>query len=400
MVVIRDNPQHHQLALRRISQGVIIGTLFLYVTVWLPNMNRQLTEVESVSVRSRLASGSIEDTLSQAPQMPVTMKDKQRVLGYSSNGFELETVDVDSGSSKKGYHEKGLKIIWLMSFPNSGTSYTTKLIRHLSLTHSGSNYGHDNVGNGGKPIPVFDEQPMGPFWTDPTVHPEYNFPMNYVLVKTHCGGRCISCPPAGYSETLYSFRRKCLLSTRSSQNEDGTKVLEEAPYPTDRIRKAIHLIRSPFDNIVSRVHNTDSSISTPESFRRYCFDYNRRYAEDERASMLFSKDLLDLTANVPCRADFFRYVEWHNQAFALHNDMALEALVVYYESYTSHFGETATQLLDFVQLDARAEAEPFVQGKTYHDGYFTQEERRAVKVALEMLSTKTTWDHIRQYFDV
>jgi hypothetical protein len=73
------------------------------------------------------------------------------------------------------------------------------------------------------------------------------------------------------------------------------------------------------DNIVSRFHNdiaktnresgVDAIMSTPESFREHCSVYNKRYLKDEQASMLFNKELLELTANVPCRADFFRYVE-------------------------------------------------------------------------------------------
>jgi hypothetical protein len=81
---------------------------------------------------------------------------------------------------------------------------------------------------------------------DPDAHPEYIFPSVYVLVKTHCGGRCTDCPPERYIEALYSFRRKCLLSTRASRMPDGTKVYEEGPYPMDRVDKSIHLIRNPF----------------------------------------------------------------------------------------------------------------------------------------------------------
>lgn len=60
--------------------------------------------------------------------------------------------------------EQDLEIAFLMSFPNSGTSYTTKLIRHVSLTHTASNYGHENHPTTGESLPVFVDQPTGPFW--------------------------------------------------------------------------------------------------------------------------------------------------------------------------------------------------------------------------------------------
>jgi hypothetical protein len=51
-----------------------------------------------------------------------------------------------------------------MSFPNSGTSYTAKMVRHVSLTHTASNYGHENEDVSGDSLPVYHDQPTGPFW--------------------------------------------------------------------------------------------------------------------------------------------------------------------------------------------------------------------------------------------
>jgi hypothetical protein len=88
-----------------------------------------------------------------------------------------------------------LQIAWLMSFPNSGTSYTSKLIRHVSLTRTASNYGNEERAAVGLSRAVFDDQPTGPFWQDMHIHPEYTLPQNYALTKTHCGGRCEMCGP-------------------------------------------------------------------------------------------------------------------------------------------------------------------------------------------------------------
>jgi hypothetical protein len=79
--------------------------------------------------------------------------------------------------------------------PNSGTSYTSKLIRHVSLTRTASNYGNEERAAVGLSRAVFDDQPTGPFWQDVHIHPEYTLPQNYALTKTHCGGRCEMCGP-------------------------------------------------------------------------------------------------------------------------------------------------------------------------------------------------------------
>jgi hypothetical protein len=89
-----------------------------------------------------------------------------------------------------------LQIAWLMSFPNSGTSYTSKLIRHVTLTRTATNYGNEERKAVGVSRAVFADQPTGPFWQDTHIHPEYTLPQDYALTKTHCGGRCELCPPA------------------------------------------------------------------------------------------------------------------------------------------------------------------------------------------------------------
>jgi hypothetical protein len=168
-----------------------------------------------------------------------------------------------------------------MSFPNSGTSYTSQLVREATRTMTATNYADevakiDHPEQHHRPQPVFTDQPEGPFWI-----PQDNFtaPERYVLTKTHCGLRCTECPPEEYAETTYSFRRKCtgtkwLQFDNDNDGKDGggnnstTHRAIYGHYPSlDRIEKAIHLICDPFDNVVSRFHhllstNTSSTSSS------------------------------------------------------------------------------------------------------------------------------------------
>jgi hypothetical protein len=165
-----------------------------------------------------------------------------------------------------------------MSFPNSGTSYTSQLVREATQTMTATNYA-DEVAKIDHPVyqlqqhrpqPVFADQPEGPFWI-----PQDNFtaPKRYVLTKTHCGLRCTECPPEEYAETTYSFRRKCTgtkwLQFDNDGGKDGGNSTHRAiygHYPSlDRIEKAIHLIRDPFDNVVSRFHHLLSTTSSSTS---------------------------------------------------------------------------------------------------------------------------------------
>jgi hypothetical protein len=59
-----------------------------------------------------------------------------------------------------------LGVAWLMSFPNSGTSYTGALVRNTTSTVTATNYGTANTMNK-KSTPLFNFSTNGPFLTDP-----------------------------------------------------------------------------------------------------------------------------------------------------------------------------------------------------------------------------------------
>lgn len=235
------------------------------------------------------------------------------------------------------------------------------------------------------------------------VHPNYTYPKDFVIVKTHCGGRCETCGPAKYAETTYSFRRACQRGRRRNV-VNGVTTHTEVHYPTTHVTKAIHLIRDPFDNIVSRFRmETRSARSamqlnkTREGFRSYCSWLNENYLAEEKRSILFDEDWLARTRDIPCRADFFRWVEWHNQVFHMTRDMELATLVLEYGSYSRDMNRTCNQLLDFLHLKRHDDPEPFLDGKVYRD-YYTPSERERMGKVLEEMASRTTWHYISKYF--
>jgi hypothetical protein len=311
---------------------------------------------------------------------------------------------------------EGLKIAWLMSFPNSGTSYTGRLVRHVTLTNGGSNYGVENLGVNNTSIPIFADQESGPFYVDPTVHPEYEFAKRYILVKTHCGGRCVRCEPAKYIETTYSFRFRCLSGKwASAMLANKTKVVQKGTYPATRVAKAVHLIRNPFDNVVSRYHlernkghlpgkDHDQLIrtrydNTSEGFRAFCVWLNQEYSESEQASTWLNPELEELTATIPCRTEFFRYVEWHNLAEITMHQLKLKSYTLHYEWFATRFNETLAELLSFLELPHRGEAPEFILGKSYSREYFTADERYRMKQAMEFMASPSLWERLQGYFD-
>jgi hypothetical protein len=138
-----------------------------------------------------------------------------------------------------------------MSFPNSGTSFTSKLIKKVTKSRTASNYGKSNYDASGWSVPIHAGDYRGPFFVDPPKNHETLYENEFIMTKTHCGGYCQNCRPKSYDMTAESFEASCLKSHRV-WIEDGKKVYEQIVYPGDFVKKAIHVIRDPFDNIVSR----------------------------------------------------------------------------------------------------------------------------------------------------
>jgi hypothetical protein len=192
---------------------------------------------------------------------------------------------------------------------------------------------------------------------------------------------------------LVNFKNEC--ASESGKHSET--------YPFDQVQKAIHLIRNPFDNIVSRFHlkiktgRAISKDSSREAFRDFCFEDNQNANDSATLEMLLSKEQLDTIEKVPCRAEFFRYVHWHNLAFKTCNGLGIETLLIHYGWYESNFSATISTILDFLGLKKKLEPAPFINGKVYSE-YFTEEEKAAVKTLLHSLASSETWAEIERYF--
>jgi hypothetical protein len=245
-------------------------------------------------------------------------------------------------------------------------------------------------------------------WRLSLIHAIY-FVTVFDYKKTHCGLRCALCPPEGYAESTYSFRNSCLMTEYLDVNETaGTSEMILANYDPDRLTKAIHLIRDPFDNAVSRYHlerhtpgrTAGNYPASREGFRAYCKSIHNIHNVNKNKVKFLSPELLVLLKQIPCHEDFIRYIEWHNLAFFTTHDLGLETLVVHYDYYHTHYNETAHAIMDFLKLPIAENGvyAPFKKGLVYSE-YFTFEEKQTLAEAFKMMSSTETWSHIGPYFD-
>mmetsp|Transcript_62091 Transcript_62091/g.183505 ORF Transcript_62091/g.183505 Transcript_62091/m.183505 type:complete len:478 (-) Transcript_62091:462-1895(-) len=319
------------------------------------------------------------------------------------------------------------RVAWVMSFPNSGTSYTMRLVQRASNRTGGSNYGKecDVDPATGLNYPIYDDSPSGPFLSHvkPGKKESMEAPSRYVPVKTHCGGYTTESTPDKYALTVRAFQEKCLtgnivkperdpktgkiVSARGKPNSMVDK--EVTLYDANLVQRAVHIIRDPFDNIVSRFHLeqhahdkrgdaewTSKYPSSPDGFQNWCRDLDGRYKHDEEKSRFVDGPLLAQFHKVPCHAEFHRYSQWHNLAVAVTRRMRLPVHVLHYENYESDFTGTYNDLFLFLELPREGEVPEFIAGKKYED-YFSPEQRREGIELVRMVSEPETWELLGRY---
>jgi hypothetical protein len=368
------------------------------------------------------------------------------------------------------------KIAWLASYPNSGTSYTITLVEGITQRAIASNYGVEVTEKNEASIPIDPKYPEGPFWKGPKIHYPHNYfrnstrkhnktatptveqlPENYVITKTHCGGRCVKCPLAEYVANATTFLAACLRSTAKTGKHSKMHV-EERMYAPKRVHKLIRLIRNPFDNVVARFHlerrhyieknSKKYSKLFPNNatgFRHWCrlldttydadvfnatadswfHDHHASSSATPHASGL-SWNVLQLMRDTPCHAEFYKFAQWHNLLTEIHpylgehgdenfkkltrkktasttNVEALPKVPLYnlhYEDYETKFPTTVDQLVQFLELSAdesRGPRREFRPLPDYSD-HFSPHDRGAARRLVKAVATPQTWELVQHYF--
>jgi len=299
------------------------------------------------------------------------------------------------------------RLAWLMSFPNSGTSFSIHAIRKLTQLCTGTNYVHESKDP--HPTPIMASSPHGPYWIDLK-----RFPIipedSYVLTKTHCDGFCnanAKCKVQKYMINATQFQLGCLGQKESKNNT------KNSPYSPELVARAIHLIRDPLDNIVSRFHLTYKKFTDEQKvtftndaigFQAFCtkMDSFQHKSDKEGILTLFHRHDINATdlINIPCWSDFYRYVSWHNNAFQVKAIMHLPSITVYYEDYDESQGwnTTVSRMLSFLKQNASktGKIHKFKMGKSYHD-YYTMDQQLAIWKLIKILSLVDTWEILKRY---
>lgn len=192
---------------------------------------------------------------------------------------------------------------------------------------------------------------------------------------------------------------------------DGEK--EWAIYSKQLINRAVHLFRSPFDNLVARMHlgikrRKDDFKWTEEQLAPFTDDLAGMKAWCKHADSILQGDMAELMRarnvprqvweNLPCHTDWFRYVMWHNKAIEYLDSLGIPVHVLYYEDYTTRYDDAVKDLFEFLHLQQVNQTDQFIPGKTYN--YLFEGNTGVVAMKFtKALASEKCWNLIKHYFN-
>lgn len=245
-------------------------------------------------------------------------------------------------------------------------------------------------------IPVRPELFQAPF----LARPDLPVP-DLVLTKSHCSGFCLHCSPA----SVGTFQESCLTASWSDHR------FHKRWYRLGIVKKAVHLVRDPIDNAVSRLHHalhtherlglSNATLhrlsNTETSLSAWC-----EYVDDEFRSLIppviAQRPDIDRLQAIPCYSEFIRQVLWHNAALNMTHRVGLPVLTMFYENYTSNFDGATRELYSFLDQPIVGRPAPFVAGKSYHH-LFHQNHVLEIEYLMRSLASSDSWELLRHYFE-
>jgi len=119
------------------------------------------------------------------------------------------------------------------------------------------------------------------------------------------------------------------------------------------------------------------------------------HKKDEKIFGKYSSVMQD----VPCRAMFLKWVQWHNNAVQTTDDaLRIPSLTVFYEDYANDFQAIKSTIFDFLELKDVHNTTEFQRGKTYR-GYFSRDERKQIMDLIQHFAIDEVWKEARRYVD-
>jgi len=312
-----------------------------------------------------------------------------------------------------------------MSGTTTATNYGSEVTADYGFSFT--NYAQIVLDNERDCCRVLEQQPHDYLANGPFLHNASMPVPKLTLTKTHCevGARTYDTFETGCRTVVApSSMRFAAASISAKSDNQSTINIERAVYDTHfPLNKAVHLLRSPYDNLVARKHlnvrvKMNAGVLSPgqkemfnaptkESFHAWCKYDDAKVLEGQKkwnelpvemeGYLRRSHSGTTNASRIPCAADLWRYVSWHNFAARFIDERIRDVYLLYYEDYTSDYNATVRDLFTFLGLEAVNDPLPLVSSKAYRH-YFSPEQKQAIKVFVKEWATSQSWKLLNRYF--
>lgn len=315
----------------------------------------------------------------------------------------------DDSSSLRGrrlnWKEGDPKVAWILGFPESGVNHMMNLIHQSSGMATATNYGHLLLQTDGKFARanhsefVYDR---GPVW----YNLELEKPTDYVATLTRGTGYCLFCHPREYYYGNFWWKS----SSGVYLDEQGKR--KKLQYNPGDVKKVIHWIRDPFDNVVARfysyiglmrINRPDLNIEerfplNETGFQLWCRVQDVGYAKVDLKWL--PAELRELALNVPCRQEFIKIARFHSGAFLMARFREIEYKIFKYDDYPKDLAKAIRGVNEFIgyptnTTDFRQRIRS--DGIWNFDTFFTDQQRIDATKLLRNLSRPAMWFYLRDY---
>jgi hypothetical protein len=300
------------------------------------------------------------------------------------------------------------KVVWFMSYPESGTTYVLHLIHLVSGLSTATNYGTVMMDDNGKiykptsdSIPVYIDR-VGPHYNS-AVLPK---PETYVLTRTHSYGTCFDCAPWKYLGPTSKLRH-LKINTYASRLVGG--IPKTNKYKMDDVEKMLVLYRDPMDLAMARfnhrlnkwkligdVQNVARYPNTAAGYKRYCRDQNDSEWHEQEKNWYEHGGFWEEAKNVPCRSEFVRIFEFYNMVERVRTFHGLATMRVKLNDFAVNLPQVSGDVVNFLSqpyLGPPAENK-LGTGEGQFSSFYTDAERTAIaKLAKKMFTNEpAVWE--------
>lgn len=302
------------------------------------------------------------------------------------------------------------KIVWLFSYPESGTTYVMHVIHVVSQRSTASNYGTVLIDRRGNIVePEADSSPVFSNYLGPSYSNFMPSPDKYVLTRTHSYGTCHNCPPWKYlGPAAYLKHMK--------SNTYGSVIVGGQPkimkYDISLVEKMLILVRDPIDNVAARfMQKVQKEIDDGNAgyatlypinrlgFKQYCEDMNNSPFRNLEQNWYETGGFWEEASIIPCGSEFVKIFTFYNHARLVGLQYNLEMKTVTIKDFAVDLENTLNDVFNYLELP-RVNAPPenlLKNGEGLFAHFYTPEQLTNIALLAKKMTVPTVWESIEVF---